>query len=413
MCKKLTILYHYLQTKWHMRFGIRALQKWQAKHKSLITQFAYKHSPFYRQHAGKLTSKKIMMDHFSTFNTKQINKEQALQLAMDAEQSRNFHAMLDGVTVGLSSGTSGNRGLFLVSESERLAWCGNILAKMLPKAPWRRQKVALFLRANSTLYEAVKSKTLSFLYFDLLEDPKTLRQKLNAFAPDVLVAPPSMLLMLIGSCEPKKVISVAEVLSPIDETRLESGFQQKIFQIYQCTEGFLGFTCSHGTLHLNEDLLIIEKEYIDEFRFIPIITDLSRKTQPIIRYRLDDILVEKKTPCPCGCIFQALERIEGRCDDLLYVALPHGGAKPLFPDFVNRKIIAVSESIEEYEVVQTKLDRWEIYLKDEFRESVIAALHELFERIGCLFPEIVFVDHPFPRLPGAKLRRIQRKYATV
>jgi putative adenylate-forming enzyme len=199
----------------------------------------------------------------------------------------------------------------------------------------------------------------------------------------------------------------------MDEKRLESGFQQKIFQIYQCTEGFLGFTCSHGTLHLNEDLLIFEKEYIDDVRFIPIITDLFRKTQPIIRYRLDDILVEKKTPCPCGCIFQALERIEGRCDDLLYVALPHGGTKPLFPDFVNRKIIAVSESIEEYEVVQTKLDRWEIYLKDEFRESVIAALHELFERIGCLVPEIVFVDHPFPRLPGAKLRRIQRRYATV
>jgi putative adenylate-forming enzyme len=413
MRKKLTILYHYFQAKWRMRFGIKALQKWQAKHSSLITQFARTHSSFYRQHAGKLLSKKIMMDHFSMFNTKQINKEQAFKLAIDAEQTRNFRATLNEVTVGLSSGTSGNRGLFLVSESERLAWCGNVLAKMLPKPPWRRQKIALFLRANSTLYEAVNSKTLSFVYFDLLEDPTILRQKLNDFAPDVLVAPPSMLLMLIGSCEPIRVISVAEVLSSMDEKRLESGFQQKIFQIYQCTEGFLGFTCSHGTLHLNEDLLIFEKEYIDDVRFIPIITDLFRKTQPIIRYRLDDILVEKKTPCPCGCIFQALERIEGRCDDLLYVALPHGGTKPLFPDFVNRKIIAVSESIEEYEVVQTKLDRWEIYLKDEFRESVIAALHELFERIGCLVPEIVFVDHPFPRLPGAKLRRIQRRYATV
>lgn len=412
MRKKLTILYHYFQAKWRMHFGIKAVRKWQAKHKSLITQFARTHSSFYRQNAGKLISKKIMMDYFSTFNTKQINKNQAFKLAIDAEKTRNFRATLGGVTVGLSSGTSGNRGLFLVSESERLAWCGNVLAKMLPKAPWRRQKIALFLRANSTLYEAVNSKTLSFVYFDLLEDPTILRQKLGVFAPDVLVAPPSMLLMLIGSCEPTRVVSVAEVLSSMDEKRLESGFQQKIFQIYQCTEGFLGFTCSHGTLHLNEDLLIFEKEYIDDVRFIPIITDLFRKTQPIIRYRLDDILVEKKTPCPCGCIFQALERIEGRCDDLLYVALPHGGVKPLFPDFVNRKIIAVSESIEEYEVVQTKLDRWEIYLKDEFRESVVAALHELFKRIDCLFPEIVFIDHPFPRLPGAKLRRIQRTYAT-
>jgi putative adenylate-forming enzyme len=413
MRKKLIILYHYFHAKWRMRFGIKALQKWQMKHRRHTIQFARTHSSFYRDHAEKIISKKIMMDHFSTFNTKQISKELAFKLALDAEQSRDFRAMLNGVTVGLSSGTSGNRGLFLVSESERLAWCGNILAKMLPKAPWRRQKIALFLRANSTLYEAVNSKTLSFVYFDLLEDPITLRKKLNAFAPDVLVAPPSMLLMLIGSCKPTRVISVAEVLSPIDEKRLESGFQQKIFQIYQCTEGFLGFTCSHGTLHLNEDLLIIEKEYIDDLRFIPIITDLFRKTQPIIRYRLDDILVEKKIPCPCGCIFQPLERIEGRCDDLLYVALQDGGSKPLFPDFVIRKIVAISEEIEEFEIVQTRLNRWEIYLNPKFRAAVKAALYELFLQIDCFFPDLVFVDHPFPRLSGTKLRRIRREYATV
>lgn len=413
MRSKLIILYYYLRAKWCMRLGIKALQKWQRKQKKSIHQFAQTHSSFYQKNIGKLISKKMMMDHFSMFNTKQINKEKAFEVAIEAEKSRNFQATLDGVTVGFSSGTSGNRGLFLVSESERLAWCGNILAKVLPKAPWRRQKIALFLRANSTLYETVDSKTLTFAYFDLLEDPETLWQKLHTFSPDVLVAPPSMLLLLIGSCKPTRVISVAEVLSKLDEKRLESGFQQKIFQIYQCTEGFLGFTCSHGTLHLNEDLLIVEKEYIDDFRFIPIITDFFRKVQPIIRYRLDDILVEKKTPCPCGCIFQSLERIEGRCDDLLYVALQDGKSKPLFPDFVTRKIIATSEKIEEFEILQTKLNRWEIYLKPEFRMAVKEALYELFLRIDCLFPDLVFVDHPFPRLSGSKLRRIRREYEAV
>lgn len=396
-----------------MRFRQKTLQKWQAKHRSIITQFARAHSSFYKEHLGEIVSKKIMMSHFSNFNTKRIDKEKAFELALSAEQTRNFHVLLDGITVGLSSGTSGNRGLFLASEAERLAWCGNILAKVLPKAPWRRQKIALFLRANSTLYESISSKTLSFFYFDLLEDISILKQKLNDFAPDILVAPPSMLLILIGSCQPKRIISVAETLFLTDEKRLESAFGQKISQIYQCTEGFLGFTCSHGTLHLNEDLLIIEKEYIDDQCFIPIITDLFRKTQPIIRYRLDDILVEKKTACPCGCIFQPLERIEGRCDDLLHVRLPQGGTKPLFPDFVNRKIITVSEEIEEYEVVQISLNQWEIYIKPEFRVLVAKALYELFLQIDCLVPEITFVNEASPRLPGAKLRRIRRKYAPV
>jgi putative adenylate-forming enzyme len=413
MRKKLMILYHYFRAKRHIRFSKKALQKWQAKHKAIISQFALSRSLFYQKHLGEFISKKIMMDHFSTFNTKKIDKEEAFKLALAAEQTRNFDPMMNGVTVGLSSGTSGNRGLFLVSESERLAWCGNMLAKTLPKAPWKRQKIALFLRANSTLYETVSSRTLSFVYFDLLEDPLALRQKLQMFAPDVLVAPPSMLLMLIGSCQPKRVISVAEVLSFADEKKLESGFQQKIFQIYQCTEGFLGFTCSHGTLHINEDLLIVEKEYIDDVRFVPVITDLFRKTQPIIRYRLDDVLVEKKTPCPCGCVFLSLERIEGRCDDLLHVALPNGGTKPLFPDFVSRKIIAASEKIDEYEIIQTSLNRWEIYVKHEFRPAVAEALQELFLRVGCIPPEIIFAENPFPRLPGAKLRRIRRQCEVI
>lgn len=411
--RTLLVLYHYFRAKWRMRMRRKSLQKWQSKKRLVISQFARAHSQFYREHIGMLLSKKIMMDHFSSFNTKNINKEEAFKLAISAERTRTFQASLNGVTIGLSSGTSGNRGLFLVSEEEKLSWCGNILAKVLPKAPWRRQKIALFLRANSTLYETVDSKTLSFAYFDLLEAPEILQQKLKAFSPDILVAPPSMLLLLIGSCSPKRVVSVAEVLTAIDEKRLEKAFQQKIFQIYQCTEGFLGFTCSHGTLHLNEDLLIIEKEYIDEYRFIPILTDLFRKTQPIIRYRLDDILVEKKTPCPCGCVFQAIERIEGRCDDLLYVALPYGGSKPLFPDFVIRKIITASERIEEFEVVQTALHRWEIYLLPEFRDAVTKSLHELFTVLDCLIPDLVFVDSPFPRLPGAKLRRIRREYAPL
>ncbi len=396
-----------------MRFRQKALQKWQNKNRSIITQFAKKYSPFYRQHIGEIVSKKIMMDHFSTFNTKQITKEEAFQISLEAEKTRNFCKTLNGITVGLSSGTSGNRGLFLVSESERLAWCGNILAKMLPKAPWRHQKIALFLRANSTLYEAVNSKMLSFAYFDLLEDPSTLRQKLHTFKPDVLVAPPSMLLMLTGCCKPKRVISVAEVLSLMDEKRLEAEFGQKIFQIYQCTEGFLGFTCSHGSLHLNEDLVIIEKEYVDDSRFIPIITDLFRKTQPIIRYRLDDILVEKKTPCPCGCVFQALERIEGRCDDLLYVALPNGRTKPLFPDFITRKMILASEEIKDFEILQRSLFKWEIYVEPQFKAGVKVALNELFLQIECISPEIIFVDSPFPKLPGAKLRRIRRQYEAL
>lgn len=413
MNKKIVILHQYLWAKYCMRFSKKSLEKWQNKYKSLIYRFATANSPFYKENIGKLINKKTMMDNFSTFNTKQIDKKKAFEIATNAERSRDFSELLNETTIGLSSGTSGNRGIFLVSEAERLAWCGNIFAKILPKAPWKRQKIALFLRANSTLYQTVASKTLSFAYFDLLEDPNLLMQKLKVFDPDVLVAPPSMLLLLIGSCKPTRVISIAETLFTRDEERLEQAYNQKIFQIYQATEGFLGFTCSHGTLHLNEDLLIIEKEYIDHERFTPIITDLFRKTQPIIRYRLDDILVEQKTPCPCGCIFQSIRRIEGRCDDLLYVQSINGTYKPLFPDFISRRIISVSEQIQDFEVVQNLPNQWRIFLDYQFRHKVHKELALLISNMGCLLPEIMFTDQPFPKTPGSKMRRIRRECAAL
>lgn len=49
------------------------------------------------------------------------------------------------------------------------------------------------------------------------------------------------------------------------------------------------------------------------------VTDLERKAQPIIRYRLNDILVERKEPCGCGSPFLALEKIEGREDDVFFL----------------------------------------------------------------------------------------------
>ncbi len=99
--------------------------------------------------------------------------------------------------------------------------------------------------------------------------------------------------------------------------------------------------------------------------------------------------------------------------DLLYVALPNGGIKPLFPDFVSRRIIAASDKIDEYEVRQKELKTFEIYVKPEFRTAVEQSLLELFTQINCIHPNLIFINNPFPKLPGAKLRRIRREYAPL
>ncbi|QJD83006.1 F390 synthetase-related protein [Cohnella herbarum] len=399
-------------------------------------EFIRRRSAFYRDWWGEIPSrqwrsfplidKSIMMEHFDRLNTASITKDQAFAVASAAEASRDFKPAVGEVTIGLSSGTSGNRGLFLVGSRERAGWAGAMLGKMLPGSILARTSIAFFLRANSNLYESVRSKRLTFSFYDLLLPLSDHLKSLGRQQPDVIAAPPSVLRVLAEALRsgkldvrPRRIISVAEVLDPLDREAIGQAFGQTVHQIYQCTEGFLGCTCPHGTLHLNEDLVYIEKEYVPgrSRTFVPIVTDISRTTQPIVRYRLNDLLTESEWPCPCGSPYTAIERIEGRCDDIFYATGKQGNGElvTVYPDFVTRAIIESSSAIEQYRTVQTALDKWTIELEltehgrasteDLVRQSIAA----LCDRLSCRMPELEFAAYSYLAGPN-KLRRVERKY---
>ncbi|WP_066802647.1 F390 synthetase-related protein [Moraxella oblonga] len=298
--------------------------------------------------------KSLMLKEFNTMNTQNINKDTAFALALRAEQDRNFAPTLNnGISVGLSSGTTGERGLFLVSPNEQAKWAGIMLAKMLPDGLFTGEKVALFLRANSNLYKAITTPCIEFAYYDLLLPFETLLAKLTKQQPTIIVAPAQVLRAIADEVKtgnlkisPKKVISCAEVLTFADRQAIFQVFDN-VHEIYQATEGFLASTCSHGTLHLNEEFIYIEKQWLDDKHFMPIITDFSRTTQPIVRYLLNDILAIQPTPCPCGLVCLALSHIEGRADDGLKF-----GDKSIFADSISR-IIAIHLPLDkDYRLVQ-------------------------------------------------------------
>lgn len=437
----LTALWTYALTKWGRRFRTRAaLEAWQERRIRRHLRWVQAHSPFYRRHwAGHDLNdwrtlpeidKSLMMAEFDELNTLGIRKEEAFAVAKRAEASRDFTPTIKGVTVGLSSGTSGNHGLFLVSPKERMAWAGAVLAKLLPGSLREEHRIAFFLRASSNLYDSVGQGRLHFEFFDLLEPFGALRERLAAFQPTILVAPPSMLRALAGAgvaIRPRKVISVAEVLDPVDESVISQAFGRRVDQVYQCTEGFLGTTCEHGTLHLNEDVVAIQKEYLDEAlgKFVPIVTDFSRTTQPIIRYRLNDILTERRAPCPCGSVFTAIERIEGRCDDLILLPGLDGGAVQVFPDFISRAVAGASPAITEFQVVQHGPRAMTVYLPggatapaggasqlppaEPLITAVRLALDALWARVGAQPPTLTFAPYDFQPGPR-KLRRVERRF---
>ncbi|WP_454783021.1 F390 synthetase-related protein [Legionella sp. WA2022007384] len=414
----LRLLYYYFKTHYlRKRFKSRAqLSTYQEKKfRKLVKTTLYK-SPFYQPYLDKplsewpIINKKIMMQHFDEINTMNIKKDQALELALKAEKTRDFSPLIDGIAVGLSSGTSGNRGLFLADEKERDAWAGILLAKALPQGLKRKERIAFFLRANSKLYTTLnKSKKIQFHFFDLLENFQTHIDRLNQIQPTILSAPTSVLLALTKekhrlSITPGKIFAVAEVLEKRDEAIIRNAFNCQVAQIYQCTEGFLAISNKDSNhLLMNEEYLIIEKEWLDEKRFVPIITDLMRTTQPIIRYRLDDVLVEEQS----NGVFTRLAGIEGRVGDICY-ATQNNKVFPLFADLIRQKMASFTFEFDDYTIQQHALNQFTIQITPDLpeKDALIAHLNELFQALDFDIP--AWQWQPFIKKElGAKNRRIQ------
>ncbi len=422
---KIKILYYLISIKiqkWYFKQDFVSLRKkrWNKLREKL------KSSEFYKEIAEKTTklhdfpviNKSVLMSEFDRINTVGIKKIDAFRLAEQAEQTRDFSPMLNNITIGLSSGTSGNRGIFLASENERALWVAVVLDRVIGFS-LKKRSVAFFMRANSNLYDSVKSKLLNFQFYDILKPISEHISNLIIQNPTILVAQPSILIDLATlketgklNIQPKKIISIAEVLYPEDKIRLEKIFGQIIHQVYQCTEGLLAVSCRFGTLHFNEDFLEIEKKYIDNYhkRFHPVITDLLRVSQPIIRYELNDIILEKNS-CLCGSKNLAIEMIEGRSDDILEFTNLSGSTVKLYPDFIRRAIIMADESIHDYSMVQIKAKELSLFIDNE--DNVYAhaekAVYELLNNFE-IHDVIISRSNSKHLDMGAKFRRIKNDY---
>lgn len=381
-------------------------------------------SPFYKSYITSsfenfpVLEKKDFLKNFDLINTKSIKYLNAVKVALKAENTRNFKPSINDITVGLSTGTSGNKSVFLASENERAYWTAAVIDRVLGWS-FKKRKIAFFLRANSNLYESVNSKWINFNFFDLLISNEKNLERLQSLDPTILVAQTSMLLVIADAVQnkglkinPDKIISVAEVLSNEDKGYLEKIFCKKIHQVYQCNEGFLAHTCEKGNLHFNEDFLIIEKEYLDteKKRFYPIITDLERITQPVIRYKLDDIIHEK-FDCDCSLNSTAIEMIEGRKDDALKFLNSKGKEVVVFPDFIRRAIVFSDDNIINYSLTQIKENTVNLFVdgKLEYFEKAKKSIVELLEKFKISDIHIHKVD-TLDHIKGTKLRRIKNEF---
>ena len=402
MNERLLILWHFIATRWlpAPRDREERLRRFLAG----APRFA------------DVMTKKLFLEHFAELNRHGIMLEQATEVALRAERERDFKPELPGgITAGLSSGTSGARQVFLAGREDRCRWAGQMLARMLSTASLRQMvnifgrplRIAFFLRANSNLYTTLSSSRVKFDYYDLTRPFEDLVTLLNQSPPDVLVAPATVLVELAcrTRAKPKQVISVAEVLDARNRVVIETAFGVRVAEIYQAAEGFLGCTCAQGRMHLNEESLHIEPQWLDESheRFHPLITDFSRRTQWFVRHRLDDILRLDPTPCPCGRNTMTLRGIEGRAEEVLWLRDQSGALSPVFPDVLRQALYTQTREL--YRIEQHGM-HWQIRLRNGDEQAVRSALETLVEGLDLDRPELQFL--PWTEQPSSeKQKRIR------
>ncbi len=377
----------------------RALTRWLAR--DLPRVAAYPTPPAHLQDLPP-TDKASLMAAFHRYNRPGLTGDAAWAAIESGDMPK-------GLTIGCSTGTSGNRGLFVISNAERFRWLGTILAKTIPDLLTRPQRVAVVLPRDTQLYHSARRLPwLSLRFFDITQGPDHWRKDIESFAPTVLIAPPRLLRHFAEAgfaLLPTRLFAAAETLDPPDRPLIEGHFNRPLDQIYMATEGLLATTCRHGMLHLAEDSIFFEFEPAGDGLVTPLITAFQRQTQIMARYRMNDLLRLADTPCPCGSPLRAVIEIVGRMDDCFH--LP--GAM-LTPDTLRNAVLNASRQITDFRLIQTAASEIDLILPPAVPETeaqaAVGALQVLLAQRKAQ-ARVSLLRQPLVLDPTRKLRRVE------
>lgn len=437
-CERNSFILFYLLCKYRFRnWNSENIKKYQESRIRNRVRFVLSRSDFYRKYyAGydtsdiwnlPVTNKKIMMENLSRFNTLGLDKNELIEFCLNTERTRDFSKRLKGATVGMSSGTSGNKGVEIITKSEENLLRAVFFARFdFPKK--EKINLAFILRITSPAFSLDKFGH-RLTYIDQLDSIENILKKLNDLQPNIISAPPSMLKILAGekgkgklSVNPIKLVSYAEVLYPDVKDFLKEIFNCEVREIYKCSEGAIGITCRYGNLHINEDVVGIQLLNQDGSPTVPgdpchklIVTDLHKSSLPIIRYELNDILTLSRNKCECGSSFRVIEKIQGRSDDLCWgIRKKDNSRQFIYQDYISRTIISVSDDIEEFQAIQKDYDHLILRIKlkpmverADIEEILIRSIRKVFTDYDCNEPgvEVIFGD-PLVNINSGKLSRV-------
>ena len=357
------------QLRQHERWSRQQLDAYQAVSLQQLREFAYARSPYYQRfHRGLMErplqdlpvlTKSMVMEHFDELVTdRTLHLDDVRAYAAQGEAGQPYK---NKYWINATSGSSGHPGFFLFDEPEWL----QVLASFARGQEWsgvrinltHRQRMATVAsispwHMSSQVAATVKSWLRPSLRVPASQPLSKTVEDLNQWQPEVLVAYASMLGILAEEqiahrlhIQPEFVYAASEVLTAHTRNRVKEAWGKEPFDQYVATEA-AGIAAEHQSsrrMHIFEDLVITE--IVDaQYRPVPpgeygaklLVTTLFSRTQPLIRYELNDSVRASAEPYAGGLPFAVLDGIQGRVEDNLTLPAITSGEILIRPLVINR-----------------------------------------------------------------------------
>ncbi len=206
--------------------------------------------------------------------------------------------------------------------------------------------------------------------------------------------------------------------------RIELASGIRAFDIYGLSEiigpGVGNECCAQNGLHIFEDHFYPEIVDPETLEPVPdgqegelVLTTLSKRAMPMIRYRTRDITLIHADPCPCGRTIRRIRRISRRSDDMLII---HG--VNVFPSQIEEALLMVEGTAPHYQIVLTNdgvMDRIEVQVevtRDVFTdrvgalEAVRRKLAESIEKVINIHVKLKLVEPNTIQRSEGKAKRV-------
>jgi phenylacetate-CoA ligase len=185
--------------------------------------------------------------------------------------------------------------------------------------------------------------------------PREIYSRMPIYKYNVIAADPTWLVSLSEIAEKEGVFPLKLIVAAGD--RMTEVYRNYVECVWKCPV-VLGYGSTEQGGGTAMECLRREGYHLDEFNYFIeildpdsegygelVVTTLSRRTMPLVRYRVRDVTRFINEPCPCGATIRRMAKIRGRVDEMVVM-----GAGNMYPEIFERVLHDVEGISENWQV---------------------------------------------------------------